>query len=823
MSRTERAGTKPAFLAIACVGAFAATAAPAAEPTASDTSATPAPASGDSDPILVNGKQGKTELSSSKSTAPLLDTPQTITVINSKVLQQQNLLTLRDALSTLPGITFGAGEGGGGYGDSINLRGFSANNDITIDGVRDSAQYSRTETFNIQQIEVYNGANSVFNGSGSVGGTINIVQKVPTAHDLTTISAGIGTDNYYRGTIDANHMITDTVAFRINAVIHKNDIPGRNVEDYKRWGIAPSITIGINTPTRLTFMYVHQHDNNVPQYGVPYFPQVGGKPAEIPYDAYYGYKNIDTQKSTLDQGTMIFEHDFNDHVSIRNLTRYERVAQRTVVDPPQGTFALDGLCLSSTVTTANADGSCTVKVAASAPNGAYTVTVPEGYYLASGPRGNVRDTVNDLGYDQLDLHANFKTGGIENNLVAGAAVTWEHFTLNTGRELRNANGSDPYGTQGLPLIFIGDPSTTIVGPATNVYGNNVYNGPVNFIPSTFQTGQRNDYAAYLFDTSKIGRYFEVNFGLRWERNISDARATTFNLATGQVGQATFVTSQHAANNLFSYRGGLVFKPLPNINIYAAYGNSQTPSISTVNGSCTTGTVGTATFVNFCDVKPEKAKTYEVGIKAELLNNKLELTAAAFRNERSNFKVSSNDPTLPPQQVADGKSRVDGIALGATGNLTKAWTVFANYSYLKSKVLQGVSDRCVANPTAADCVPLIAAAPTAGGPLQQTPTHSGSLLTSDTWPFGLQLGYGLTYQGKFAIVTNPSALINGHYPMSHAYLTHRLFAAYEVFEGLAVQLNVQNLTNEHYYTSIRNNGWAEPGPLRSFTASLNYSF
>ena len=821
MSRIAIAGNLPAFLAIACIGAFAPTAAAATEPSVPDVAV--APEAGAADPILVNGKQTKTEVTSSKATAALIDTPQTITVIPAKVLEQQNLLTLRDALSTLPGITFGAGEGGGGYGDSINLRGFSANNDITIDGVRDSAQYSRTETFNIQQIEVYNGANSVFNGSGSVGGTINIAQKVPNKTDLTTISAGVGTDDYYRGTVDSNHMLTDTIAVRLNAVVHKNDIPGRNVENYRRWGIAPSITIGIGTPTRLTFLYVHQHDNNVPQYGVPYFPAIGGKPGEVPYDAYYGYGNIDEQKSTLDQGMMIFEHDFSDHVSIRNLTRYERVVQRTVVDPPQGTFALDGRCLSGAITKANADGSCTVRVAASAPNGAYTVVVPEGYYLASGPRGNVRDTVNDLGYDQLDLRADFDAGGVENNLVAGAAVTWEHFTLDTGRELRNANGSDPYGTQGLPLIFIGDSSSTIAGPAANIYGNNVYPGPINYVPGTYQTGQRNDYAAYLFDTSKIGRYFEVNFGLRWERNISDAKTTTFNLATGHVGQATFVVGQHAADSLFSYRGGLVFKPLSTISIYAAYGNSKTPSISTVNGGCTTGTVGTAAFVDFCDVQPETAKTYEVGIKADLLDRKLQLTAAVFRNERSNFKVSSNDPTLPAQQVPDGRSRVEGVALGATGNLTKAWTMFANYSYLKSKVSQGVSDRCVANPTATDCVALIAAAPTAGGPLQQTPTHSSSLLTSYTLPFGLQLGYGLSYQGKFAIVTNPSSLIDGHYPMSHSYLTHRLFAAYEVFEGLAVQLNVQNLTDKHYYTAIRNNGWAEPGPLRSLTASLNYSF
>ena len=143
--------------------------------------------------IIVYG-QRIGELESPKATAPLLDTPQTITVVSDQTLRKQNLLTLRDALATIPGITFGAGEGVGGNGDSINLRGYAANNDLTQDGVRDSAQYSRTDPFNLQRVEVYNGANSVFNGSGSVGGTINLVTKAPQGDDLTIVQAGVGTD-----------------------------------------------------------------------------------------------------------------------------------------------------------------------------------------------------------------------------------------------------------------------------------------------------------------------------------------------------------------------------------------------------------------------------------------------------------------------------------------------------------------------------------------------------------------------------------------------------------------------------------------------------
>ncbi|MGE0047115.1 MAG: TonB-dependent receptor plug domain-containing protein, partial [Hyphomonadaceae bacterium] len=152
-------------------------------------------------------------------TAPVLDLPQTITVVEREIIDQQNLLGLRDVLSTLPGITFGAGEGGGGYGDSINLRGYSASNDITVDGVRDSAQYTRSDPFNLDQIEVTNGANSVYGGAGSIGGSINLVTRRPVDSTYAIVTGAIGTDEYARGTLDWNQELSDTAAFRLNAMV----------------------------------------------------------------------------------------------------------------------------------------------------------------------------------------------------------------------------------------------------------------------------------------------------------------------------------------------------------------------------------------------------------------------------------------------------------------------------------------------------------------------------------------------------------------------------------------------------------------------------
>ena len=202
---TPSAGRWPAprlvSLAIASVLASAAPlaladSAPAAAPLASGAPAQPDGADRATrlDGVEVTGERIE-KAASPKYTEALLDTPQTITVVDKATMDQQGLVTLREILTTLPGITFGAGEGGGGYGDSINLRGFSANADLTVDGVRDSAQYSRTDNFNLESLELVNGANSVHSGAGSVGGNINLVSKVAMLEDFSAFTAGAGTEN----------------------------------------------------------------------------------------------------------------------------------------------------------------------------------------------------------------------------------------------------------------------------------------------------------------------------------------------------------------------------------------------------------------------------------------------------------------------------------------------------------------------------------------------------------------------------------------------------------------------------------------------------
>ena len=716
---------------------------------------------------------------SPKYTQPLLDTPQTITQVDKEVIEGQNLLNLRDVLSTLPGITFGAGEGGGGYGDSINLRGFSANNDITVDGLRDSAQYTRTDTFNLETVEVINGANSVQSGAGAVGGTINLVSKTAREGEFTRVQGGFGTDSYARGTVDSNMEFGESSALRVNGMVHRNDAPGRDFEEYDRWGIAPSLAFGLGTDTVATLSYLHQEDENIPQYGVPFYnggPLPGGDPS-----TYFGYHNIDKQDIDVDQFSAKIEHRFSDAFSVVNQTRQSDIDQDTVVDPPQGSFCLaDG-------TNPVTGGACTFGT------GSTAFTLQPGQYQPSGPRGNRRITNNTIAVNQTDFVGSFDTGTVRHDLVTGFSISHESYDLSTGNVLRNPGGATPNPV--LPVMDLFDPDS-------------FWTGPVNYVPASQQRGELDNRALYALDTLTFTEQWMLNLGARYERNEGSHRTDT--IATN----GTVTPGAEAINddNLFSYRGGLVFKPSSDMSFYLSYGNSKTPSKASVNGACT---IGSTTGTNNCNVDPETAVVTELGGKWDLYDGRLALTAALFRNDRENYKVADpNNPNNPSgEQQLDGEARVEGLIVGASGQITESWFVYANYSWLDSEVLQGVSDNQAGQ--GLDY--------TRGDALTNTPEHSTGLWTTYDVNRQWQVGYGLNYLGDVYLTQHSATNVDGPLVRAPGYVTHRAMVAWRATRDLTLQLNATNLTDKEYYTRPRNNGWATPGDARSFVLTASYEF
>lgn len=470
------------------------------------------------DSVTVTGEREGYKVdhaSSPKYTAPLLDTPQTVTVVPQELIREQNALSLRQVLSNVSGITFAAGEGGGGLGDSINIRGFSANSNILIDGLRDTAQSSRSDAFNLESVEVVKGPSSVYSGAGTTGGSINLVRKTPRATAFRSASLGVGTDSYKRLTADINQPLEglEGAVFRLNLMGHENDMAQRDHIDFERWGIAPSLTFGMGTPTRLNLSYFRQSDEDMPDYGLP--ARDGRVLPGVDRDGFFGFRDIDTEETDVESFTIRLDHDFSDNVSISNLTRYSETERLTIISAAH----------------------------------VNTVGVPAGFYRPAGPQGHGRDYSTELLINQTNLTWRFNTGGIAHTLVAGAEISREDYSRNT------FSSGLPSGTA-WPVYELGNPP-------------GYWGGPVAHVPGQRVSTELDSNALYLFDTLELSEHWQVNAGLRYERFEGTGR--TQNLSSG--------TSERleSSDDMLSGRLGLVYKPVENGAIYLAWGNSYNPS------------------------------------------------------------------------------------------------------------------------------------------------------------------------------------------------------------------------------------------------------
>jgi catecholate siderophore receptor len=415
-------------------------------------------------------------LSSTKFTQPILDTPQTITVISKEVMEEQGATTLRDVLRNVPGLTITAGEGGNPAGDNLTLRGFSARNDIFIDGVRDISPQSR-DPFNLEQVDVVKGPGSAYTGRGSTGGSINLINKTPGIRRILAGILDFGTDRTRRATADVNLPIGDTVAFRLNLLAHHSGVAGRDVVKFDRLGVAPSLTFGLGKPTRFTISYYKLKQDNISDYGIPWVPVTNNvlvdhrnRPAPVPRNTFYGLRNRDFEKLNSDLVTLKFEKDFNDALSLRNQFRYANSSRDSIATPPR--FA---------------------------SNNSTAINREMRSWL----------TEDKIWDNQTDFIAHFSTGKIEHALVTGVNISRENNT----RVTRTA----------------GNMLTTLLDPNPD----DIFTGAITINPIAGDV-TANSQALYVFDTAKLGSKWELNGGLRWDRFDADGIVTATGAPVSRV-------------------------------------------------------------------------------------------------------------------------------------------------------------------------------------------------------------------------------------------------------------------------------------------------
>ncbi len=249
-----------------------------------------------------------------KTNTPLIDIPQSISVVTQEAIKDQNILSMSDAVRYVPGMGISQGEGNR---DALVFRGNRSTGDFFVDGIRDDVQYYR-DIYNIERVEVLKGPNGMIFGRGGSGGVINRVVKEASWSPIQEITAQAGSFNAKRVALDVGQGINEVAAVRLNAM-YENSGSFRDGVDLKRYGVNPTVTIMPTNNTKVVLNAEYFKDERVADRGIPSFQ---GRPLNTNVSTFFGDPNRSLSDSELKAVNALIEHKFDNEVTIRNRTRY---------------------------------------------------------------------------------------------------------------------------------------------------------------------------------------------------------------------------------------------------------------------------------------------------------------------------------------------------------------------------------------------------------------------------------------------------------------------------------------------------------------------
>jgi catecholate siderophore receptor len=683
-------------------------------------------------------------VASPKYQAPLRDIPQTIEVIPRAAMEAQGVTTLSEAMRNVPGITMQAGEGGGASstaGDMFTMRGFNASNSLFVDNVRDDGLVSR-DVYNLEQVEVFMGPTGSDVGRGTAAGYVNMQTKTPHLPQDGSGTFTFGSADQRRGTVDINQPLSarsdrwiGSSAIRLNALWQDSGVAGRDEVENETKAFAPSIGLGLGTPTRVIASAQILRQRNLPDYGIPgaawqesqLAPTTVHAKNPVDQSNYFGSPAFDYDHA--DQNTILarIERNLTARWLVSNQTRYNKTEREAVISTVQNVAAFDPLTEMVTV----------------------------------ARQGNVRE--NSITSNQTALTGRLMTGGVEHNITSG---------LEFARESQFAPALGGVGTRAPVSIYSPNPNDPVAGYAVAPTG-------------AFTDGQTDTAAIYAFDSMSLGTRVQVNGGLRFEHYSTAFRSV----------DATNVTTvdESGSDGLVSGKAGVVFRARPNGNIYVSYGTTITPP-----GSANFTLSAAPGNQNNPNVLPQESANFEVGTKWDVFGGRLSLTAAVFHTINENVLFVVDAAAIPPVYNQDDKQRVDGVTLGAAGQITPQWQVLASFGYLDSESLtQNFTNN--------------------GKRLTLAPEFSGSVWT--TYRLGQGWTFGGGVRGTTEVFINAANTI-----VAPGYHLVDGLVEYAVNQHLTLRLNIYNLTDTVYIRNVNNNGGRyNPGNPRTAQLSTVFAF
>lgn len=748
----------------------------------------------DVNPYTQQGSPYKARVSGDpRRVKPLAETPATIQVVTSTQIQESGETDLRDIVDGVPGVTVGTGENGNAFGDRFIIRGQEVRSDVFVDGLRDPGMTTR-ESFAVEQIEITKGPSASFGGRGTTGGSVNSITKQASSdYDFQRVDLGIGSDDYLRGTADANFRLSDNAAVRANLLYAYEAVPNRDPSDRKRWGASLSGAFQILPEVKLVLDYYHLTARDLPDLGSYVAPPVGTAGAvtrPAPWDDVPGYaQDQDFLNTDTDTFTARLTVDLGPGLKIINSTRYGET---------QNGYVLTGL-----------------------RGGGYTEATDSYTALTlSSHQGwqDVRYFVN-----QYNLFADFTTGGLKHALIVGAEYS-DHKVLNGVYTLTNSNAFNCRTAAGSGannaycLTVAGADRALVSGDINNLLGRQIAKGNWD------SDWQVETLSAYVMDTIDVTPWLTLHGGLRMDKiDYSNTVQNATTLAQTPYGYEDTLWNGHA---------GVVLKPQEDAIVYFSWGTSKeiNGGESDLGSSCSYGGVcvpadNPATPENEALAAglggAEKAQNLELGTKWDLFDHKLMIQAALFQLTKDNvFEASSIDSYSNLGSVNTGKFRVRGVELGLVGNITEKLSGQLAATVMDSEVLRS-----------AQVIPATAPAGStfAGHRLSNFANTQLSGQLRYQWSEPFSFGGTATYKGdRYAGQPDSPATYDWALGIDRfripAYWTFDAFAEYKLSSQFTARLNVNNLFNADYFLAGYQSGhFLYKGDDRRATLTLTGRF
>lgn len=604
---------------------------PAPTPPAPTTPAVPA-SSQDAQTGTVGVYANSTSVATKVNT-PLINIPQSISVVTKDFIRDQSFQNLTDVARFVPGVAVHQGEGNR---DELVIRGVDSSANFFVNGFRDDVQMFR-DLYNTQSVEVLRGPSALTFGRGAGGGVLDRTLKEADGTRIYEVTGQTGSYADRRFTLDAGQAINENVAARLNLMYEGSDT-FRDFGKLERYGINPTVTLAPSDTTKVKLSYEYFHDERTADRGNPSQATVPGATRFNPTEpfgpggdltAFFGSPDLNVARATVQSVMSVIEHDFQNGLTVKNSTRYADY-QKFYQNVYPGNGPLSGAV----------DPSDT--------------SFNRAAYQHTTNRENI--------FNQTDFVYKTFTGPLFHTFAFGT-----EFGRQTGIDLRNT-GIFPNGTN----TIVGDPfDPTYFGPVTFIHhftGNNP-DGVVN--ADSNSRYHANIQSAYARDTIDVAPWLQLIGGARLDR--FDLSALDANTNTDRSRVDTKVSPQ----------GAVIVKPVDTMSIYGAYSVSYLPASGDQFSSLNNNTV---------ILDPQKFENKEVGVKWNIFPRLL-FDAAVYQLDRTGVPVT--DPNNPQFQIPGGKHRIKGVETELTGFMTDAWQSKLGYAYTDARIANDLSATVVA--------------------------------------------------------------------------------------------------------------------------------